>query len=173
MCVFLQGLNYFSCFTQSTSRQIDVGVMHGYEMPWHILHEHHVIMHYPLSIVLWFDRWFDRWLFKTKSDFDTRSQGWVSDRKAQTEEEMWSKKQTKGRESSSLRVWKLSEKERNWVWRKTEDGQKGRSRNRNCEAQAVVDNDSETEQETEKLGMKALLREKEPFTSRPIQRDRE
>lgn len=35
----------------------------------------------------------------------------------------------------------------------------------------TVDNDRETEEETEKLCMKALLRDKELFTSRPIQRD--
>lgn len=53
-----------------------------------------------------------------------------------------------------------------------EDRQKEIFRNRNCEAQATVDNNRGRKKEKEKLGMKAPLREKEAFTSRPIQRDR-
>lgn len=51
-----------------------------------------------------------------------------------------------------------------------EDRQRERSRNKNCETSTGKYWGG---RERERLGMKTLLREKEAFTSRPIQRDGE
>ena len=52
----------------------------------------------------------------------------------------------------------------NWKIKKMD--RKRHSEIENCKTSAAVDNDGEKEQETDKLAMKAPLREKEAFTSR-------
>lgn len=127
--------------------------MRGCEM----LHEHYIIMPCSLCSNFLHGYWRIMWTL-------------IQDQRTELVRENHRKKihgqKTDGdRLKSSL---KLTEKERNWLWKKTD-------RKRYSEIETVRHRPQWIiigREKKEKLGMKAPLREKEAFTSRPIQRDR-